>query len=71
MRKMQQEVIFFYNNTMERDFQKYQLVLLWNKTKKKRYFHTNFEALWISPYQIEKVIDFNSYFLKDMRGTVQ
>jgi hypothetical protein len=30
--------------------------------------HTKFEALWIGPYFIEKMLDFNSYMLKDMKG---
>jgi hypothetical protein len=52
-------------------FQKYQLVLLWNKEKEKPSLHTKFEALWIGPYLIEKVLGYNSYLLKDMKGTVQ
>jgi hypothetical protein len=30
--------------------------------------HTKFEALWIGPYIIDKILDFNSYMLKDMKG---
>jgi hypothetical protein len=48
-----------------------QLVLLGNKEKEKLFFHTKFEALWIGPYQIEKVIGYYSYLLKDMKGTIQ
>jgi hypothetical protein len=29
-----------------------------------------FEALWIGPYIIEKFLGYNSYFLKDMKGTI-
>jgi hypothetical protein len=31
--------------------------------------HTKFEALWIGPYIIEKILGYNSYMLKDMKGT--
>jgi hypothetical protein len=72
IRKRQQVVKrHFDKSTTTRYFQKDQLVLLWNKEKEKPYFHTKFEALWIGPYQIEKVIGFNSYLLKDMKGTIQ
>lgn len=47
-----------------------QYVLLWNKAKEKPSMHTKFEALWIGPYQIEKVIGFNSYIIKDFDGNV-
>jgi hypothetical protein len=72
MSKRQQEVKrHFDKSTTAIYFQKDQLVLLWNKAKEKPYFHTKFEALWIGPYQIEKVIGFNSYLLKDMKGIFQ
>lgn len=32
--------------------------------------NTKFEALWIAPYQIEKVIGFNSHIIKDLGGNV-
>ena len=32
---------------------------------------TKFEALWIGPYMIEKFLGYNSYLLRDMKGTVQ
>jgi hypothetical protein len=43
-------------------------VLLWNKAKQKTSIHTKFEELWIRPYIIEKILIFNSYMLKDMKG---
>ena len=61
----------FDKSTTAIDLKKYQLVFLWNKAKENPSFHTKFEALWISPYQNEKVIGFNSYLLKDMKGTIQ
>jgi hypothetical protein len=30
--------------------------------------HTKFEALWVGPYFIEKILGFNAYMLKDMKG---
>jgi hypothetical protein len=30
--------------------------------------HTKFEALWVGPYIIEKILCFNSYMPKDMKG---
>ena len=32
--------------------------------------HNEFEALWIRPYHIEKVIDFNSLFIRDLDENV-
>jgi hypothetical protein len=61
---------YFDKSTTSKDFQKDQLVLLWNKEKEKPSFHTKFEALWIGPYQIEKIIGYNSYLLKDMKGII-
>jgi hypothetical protein len=49
-------------------FQKGELVLLWNKAKEKPSIHTKFEALWIVPYIVEKILVFNYYILKDMKG---
>jgi hypothetical protein len=51
-----------------KNFQKGELVLLWNKAKEKSSMHTKFEALWIRPYVIEKILGFNSYMLQDMKG---
>jgi hypothetical protein len=51
MKKIQQVVKrYFDKRTNSKDFQKYQLVLLWNKEKEKPYFHTKIEAHWIGPY---------------------
>jgi hypothetical protein len=72
MNKRQQVVKrYFDKRTTSKYFQKDQLVLLWNKAKEKPSFHTKFEALWIGPYHIEKVIGYNSYLLKDMKGMIQ
>jgi hypothetical protein len=43
-------------------------VLLWNKAKEKLSMHTNFEALWIGPYVIKKILGFKSYMPQDMKG---
>jgi hypothetical protein len=51
-----------------KNFQKGELVLLWNKAKENPSMHTKFEALWIRPYVIEKILGFNSYMLQDMKG---
>jgi hypothetical protein len=55
--------------TTVKNFQKGELVLLWNKAKEKSSMHTKFEALWIGPYIITKFLGNNSYMLKDMKGT--
>lgn len=44
-----------------KEFVKDQYVLFWKKYKENPSMHTKFEALWIDPYQTEKVIGFNSY----------
>lgn len=53
-----------------REFVKDQYILLWNKDREKQSMHNNFEALWIGPQQIEKIIGFNSYFMRDLDGNV-
>jgi hypothetical protein len=60
--------IYFDQSTTVNNFQKGELVLLWNKAKEKPSMHTKFEALWIRPYVIEKILGFNSYMLQDMKG---
>jgi hypothetical protein len=51
-----------------KNFQKGELVLIWNKVKEKRCMHTKLEALWIGPYVINNILAFNSYILQDMKG---
>jgi len=58
----------FDQSASVKDFQKGQLVLLWNKEKEKPSLHTEFEALWIDPYMIENVMGNFFYLLKDMKG---
>lgn len=62
--------IHFDQSATTKGFQKGQLALLWNKAKEKPSLHTNFEVLWIDPYMIEKVLGYNSYQLKYMKGTI-
>jgi hypothetical protein len=61
---------YFDQSTTMKNFQKGELVLLWNKAKEKSSMHTKFEALWIRPYVIEKILGFNSYMLQDMKGKI-
>jgi len=61
---------FDHRKTMK-EFQKGQVVLLWNKEKENPSLHTKFEVLWIVPYIIEKNLGYKSYLIKDMKGTVQ
>jgi len=60
--------IYFHHSTTIKNFQKGELVLLWNKSKEKPSMHTKFEALWIGPYVIENILGFNPYMLQDMKG---
>jgi len=55
---------YFDQSETLKKFQRGELVLLWNKEKEKPSMHTKFEALWIMPYIIEKIMVFNSYMLK-------
>jgi hypothetical protein len=32
--------------------------------------HTKFEALWIGPYIVEKIMGFNFYILQEMKGEI-
>lgn len=47
-----------------KEFFKDHYVLLWNKAEENPSMNNKFEALWIGPYQIEKIISFNSYSLE-------
>jgi hypothetical protein len=58
----------FDQNTTIKSFQKGELVLLWNKDKEKPSMHTKLEELWIGMDIIEKILGFNSYMLKNMKG---
>jgi hypothetical protein len=60
--------IYFYQSTTVKNFQKGELVLLWNKAEEKSSMHTKFEALYIRPYVIEKILGFKSYMNQDMKG---
>jgi hypothetical protein len=62
--------IYFDQSATVKNFQKGELVLLWNKAKEKPSMHTKFEALWIGPYIVEKILGFNSYMLQDMKGKI-
>jgi hypothetical protein len=62
---------YFDQSTTTKDFQKGQLVLLWNKAKENPSMHIKFEELWIGPYIIENILGYNSYLLKYMKGTIQ
>jgi hypothetical protein len=59
---------YFDENTTVKKFQKGELVLLWKKAKEKPSMLTKFEALWIGPYIIEKIMGLNSYMLKYMKS---
>lgn len=39
----------------------FDLVLLWDKVKEKLGSHTNFQCLWIGPYQITKILGENTF----------
>jgi hypothetical protein len=54
---------YFDQNVTIKNFQKGELVLLWNKAKEKPSMYTKFGALWIGPYIIKKILGFNSYIL--------
>jgi len=41
------------------------------QAKGKSILHTQFEAIWIKQYQVEKFCEINSFFLKDISGFVQ
>jgi len=62
---------YFDQSATTKYFQKGQLVLLCNKEKEKPSLHTKFDALWIGLYTFENILGYNSYLLKDMKGTIQ
>ena len=54
---------YFDQSETVNNFQKGELVLLWNKAKEKPSMHTKLEPLWIGPYIVKKILYFNSYTL--------
>jgi hypothetical protein len=62
---------YFDQSTTTKYFQKGQVVLFWNKGKGNPSLHTKFEALWNDPYAIENILGYNSYLLRNMKGTMQ
>jgi hypothetical protein len=71
--KQRQQIVkrYFDQGTTMKFFQKGELVLLWNKAKEKPSMHTKFESVCIGPYIIENILGFDSYMLKDIKGTIQ
>jgi hypothetical protein len=61
---------YFDQSTTVNDFQKGELVLLWNKAKEKPSMHIKFEALWIGPYIVKNILGFNSYMLQYMMSKI-
>jgi len=61
---------YFDQSTTVNNFQKGELVLLWNEAEEKSSMHTKFESLWIGPYIVKKILGFNSYMLQDMKGKI-
>jgi hypothetical protein len=66
--RKQRVKIYFDQSTTVKNFQKGELVLLWNKAKEKPSMHTKFKALWIESYVVEKILGFKLYMLQDMKG---
>jgi hypothetical protein len=54
MRHQKSVKIYFDQSITVKNFQKGELVLLWNKVKAKSSMHTKFEELWNGPYIIAK-----------------
>jgi hypothetical protein len=50
---------YFDESATIKKIKKGKLVLFWNKAKEKPSMHTKFEALWIRPYLIEKILGEN------------
>ena len=62
--------IYFDQRTIVNNFQKGDLVLLWNEDKEKLLMHAKFEALCIGPFFVKKILGFNFYMLQDMNGKI-
>jgi hypothetical protein len=52
-------------NSRKSDFNKWDLVLLWDKRREKLGMHQKFDSLWLGPYKIEE-IDRPDYFYLSM-----
>jgi hypothetical protein len=58
---------YFDQSTNTKNLQKGELVLLWNKGRENPSMHMKFEAIWIRPYVVEKILGFNPYMLQYMK----
>jgi hypothetical protein len=59
---------YFDQSATIKNFQKGELVLLWNKEKENPSMHTKFEALWIGLYIIEKISKFQFIYAQGHEG---
>jgi hypothetical protein len=53
----------FDRKSMPRDFRKGDLVLMWEKIRKKPGMHQEFYSLWLGPYTIEEISRLDSFYL--------
>ena len=53
---------------MDKEFNKGDLVLLWDKRSEKPDNHKKFQILWLGPYQFTRKAGKNSFILKNMEG---
>jgi MarR-like DNA-binding transcriptional regulator SgrR of sgrS sRNA len=58
----------FDHKAKERKFDEGDLILLWDKRKKKPGMHRKFVSLWTSPYKIMSHAGTNSFNLSTMEG---
>lgn len=59
---------WFEKRAKVKEFQIYDLVLLWHKAKDKKGDHHKFERLWLGLYQIDEILGENTFQLSLLIG---
>ena len=61
----------FDKSSRSKNFQKGDIVLLWDKQRENPSKHGKFDSLWMGPYIIHGIAGVNSFHLSDMDGEKQ
>jgi len=54
-----------------KDFQEGDMVLKWDKANELKLKHTQFQKLWLGPYQIHEKIGLGTFKLKTLEGDME
>jgi hypothetical protein len=58
----------FDHKARQRDFNKGDQDLMWDKRREKPGMHQNFDSLWLGPYKVEEIYSLDSFYLSTTEG---